>query len=172
VVIDGAYGFGNGRLIPAGPLREPAAEGFERAGAVILVNPGTFDRSTHVPPALPVIQAHLLPGRHYTSLKDKRVVGFAGIGRPEKFFATLRELGCEIAAMVSFPDHHVYTAKDTEKLRCEAETHSAMLVTTAKDLVRLPEDFRGQVQVVEISVVFDDESALRALLSKATAPRP
>src|SRR5262249_23770282 len=101
VVVDGASGFGNGFMIPAGPLREPVAQGLARADAVIVMNQGAPDLEGF---AGPVLGARLEP--ESSDLSGKRVFAFAGIGRPEKFVETLRALGAEITGTQFFPDHH------------------------------------------------------------------
>ena len=108
-VIDGGAGFGNGRVLPAGPLREPLARGLGRAHALILVG---RDRRGALAALgkhdLPVIEADLVPGEEAQALRERPVVAFAGIGRPEKFFETLEEAGCTVIARHAFADHHRY----------------------------------------------------------------
>lgn len=166
LVVDGRYGFGNGRLIPAGPLREPVEAGLKRAQAVIVMNPSGQTLPMSLPPEVALLKAHLLPGGEGAALEGRKVVAFAGIGRPEKFYATLRQLGAGIQEMISFPDHHVFQPRDLERLKQSASARQAILVTTAKDYVRLPEEFKPRVRTVDIRVVFEDETALQRLLSQ------
>ncbi len=105
LVVDGAYGFGNGSLIPAGPLRESVAGALARADAVVLVG----DDEAGVAPRLDgkrVLAADLGPVAG--TLPAGPLVAFAGIGRPEKFFRTLAAAGGRIVAQHAFPDHHPY----------------------------------------------------------------
>lgn len=135
LLIDGGAGFGNGRVIPAGPLREPVASAAARAAAVVLIGADISGALARLPPALPVLRADLQPCG--TNLSGRRVLGFAGIGRPEKFRRSLIESGAELADFVSFPDHHPYSAGDLAALRQRADRLGAALVTTAKDHVRI-----------------------------------
>lgn len=171
VVVDGTEGFGNGRVMPAGPLRESVASGLSRADAAAIVGTDTSDtgaRIRAVLPTLPVLACRLAPPAN--DLRGTRVFGFAGIGRPAKFEDTLREIGCEVAGFRAYPDHHPYTEHEVASLLAEAERLGAMPVTTAKDAVRLPGDARAKVRVVEIEAVFSDADGLDALLAKATRP--
>lgn len=166
VVVDAETGFGNGRILPAGPLRENIAQGLARADAVVLVGDGT--------PALPgfnrpVLRANLVPV-DAPGVSGQRVVAFAGIGRPEKFFATLRALGAEIVEERAYEDHHAYTAAEFARLRARAKAENASLVTTEKDFVRLTPAEREDVRFIPVRAAFEDRAALDALLDRV-APR-
>src|SRR5438067_1609629 len=162
VVVDAEYGFGNGRIMPAGPLREPVAAGLARAGAIVLIG------DAPVPPALsnahcPVLRAGFEPlngGR----IRGAPLVAFAGIARPEKFFATLRRVGAQLAATEAFPDHHPYRSVEITRLREAAARANARLVTTAKDWVRLPFDLRGRIEVFEVEIRWRDPMMLDQVL--------
>jgi len=168
LVVDGGYGFGNGRVMPAGPLREPVAEALGRAHAAILMGVDTADGIGQIArgggASLPVLAAHTRPGPEAQALAGKPVVAFAGIGRPQKFFATLDAAGAEVEAALPFPDHHPYAARDVARLEQLAEAHGAALVTTAKDTVRLPEALRASVTVLTITLEWEDETAIEAVL--------
>lgn len=161
IVIDGGYGFGNGRVMPAGPLREPVAAAVERASAAVVIGAG----ARHVAlGSLPVLGAQLVPvGAE--DLHGARVLAFAGIGRPAKFFATLRELGATVVETRSFPDHHVFAGFELASLATLAQTHRAVLVTTEKDQVRLPGDWRGKIRALKVELRWDDAAALDRLLA-------
>jgi tetraacyldisaccharide 4'-kinase len=161
LVIDGAYGFGNGRVIPAGPLREPIAAALARADAVVLMGADEAGVRPQLG-AKRVLEARLVPVAPLAG----PVVAFAGIGRPEKFFRTLAEGGAQIIARHAFPDHHRYGAAELARLGAEAERAGARLVTTAKDWVRLPQDWRGRVVALEVEVEWRDAAALDALLDR------
>ena len=165
LVVDGGYGFGNRRIIPAGPLRETIADGLGRADAVVLVGENTSGVTAAIPTAIPLLRAILMPGPEAADLAGREVVAFAGIGHPEKFFQTLKSLGCRIRAAHAFPDHHRYQPREIEKLLSEAAKTGAVLVTTAKDAVRLPAEARGKVAVLSIMLAFRDEEALARLLA-------
>jgi tetraacyldisaccharide 4'-kinase len=161
IVIDGGYGIGNGRVIPAGPLREPVAAALMRASAIVMMGD---DPSRSAPRDKPMLRARLAP-RDAVELKNQRVVAFAGIGRPAKFFATMREIGTVVIATHDFPDHHAYSAAELARLGVEAHSVDAMLVTTEKDWVRLPPSWRNRIRAVKVEVEWQDRAALDALLA-------
>jgi len=142
VVVDAATGFGNGRVAPAGPLREPVAAGLARADLVLaLGEPVDRTRLLHDWPELaarPVVAGRLAPLATGMPWRGLRAVAFAGIGRPEKFFATLRAQGAELVAAHGFPDHMPYATRLLQRMEAEARAARAQLVTTEKDAVRLP----------------------------------
>jgi tetraacyldisaccharide 4'-kinase len=165
VVVDAETGFGNGRLIPAGPLREPVAAGLARAGAVVLLGDGAAPAAVEAA-GLPVLRARLHPldgGR----FAHARVVAFAGIGRPQKFFASLAAAGADIVAARAFADHHPYRPSEIARLRRDAARAGARLVTTAKDWARLPPTMRAAVAVLPVAIRWDDPGAAASLLFDA-----
>jgi tetraacyldisaccharide 4'-kinase len=168
VVADGATGFGNGRVIPAGPLRESVAGGLARADALIVVAPdrqGIAALAASLRPGLPVLDARLEPTEEARRLSHRKVFAFCGIGIPEKFHTTLKDIGVELAGFRAFPDHHPYTSRDLAALQADAlEAGDAQLVTTAKDAVRLTPQERMGIEVVDIEAVFSDVAALARLL--------
>ncbi len=170
VVIDSGYGFGNGRMLPAGPLREPIARGLARAQAVVLIGGANAAVTAMLPPELPVLGARLVPDDAAQALKGRRVAAFAGIGRPEKFAETLRDLGAEITSLTPFADHHPYSEDEARRLIEAARSAGAIPVTTAKDFVRLPESARPLVTVVDIRLRFDDPAALDRVLAPVLQP--
>ena len=163
VVVDGGYGFGNGRLLPAGPLREGLADGLSRAAAIVLMGDDDAGVST-LARERPLIRARLVP-ENGDEVADRAVLAFAGIGQPTKFFATLEAAGARLVARHAFPDHHRYADDELAHLRAEAERAGAMLVTTAKDWVRLPVRLREPVRVLRVTVAWDDVAALERLLT-------
>lgn len=174
VVVDGVAGFGNRRLIPAGPLREHLAAAFARADAVVLMGPdeaGVVRRLERLGFAhLPVLRAAIVPGPEAARLAGRKVVAFAGIGRPGKFFASLRGLGAQVVATHPFADHYPYAPADIQPILDEAFQLGATPVTTAKDAVRLPLDQRQQVDVLGVSVAWEDEAALTSLFARLPNP--
>ena len=163
LVIDSEYGFGNGRVLPAGPLREPASSGLRRATAIALVGTGAYAPDTE----LPVLRARLKPVFAGLSFSAAKVFAFAGIGRPEKFFATMRGLGATLVKAESFPDHHPYRVLTVQRMIRDASFMSAMLVTTEKDYVRLPPGLRSQITMQKVRMAFEDEDALDRALAPA-----
>jgi tetraacyldisaccharide 4'-kinase len=167
VVIDAESGFGNHRVLPAGPLREPINRGLARADAIVAVG----RMRLAIPDCgKPVLQAHIVPV-DVLQLDGRPVIAFAGIGRPEKFFETLQKLGAELADMQSFPDHHIYTQTELEQLRRKARVVHAILVTTEKDFVRLPPCERQDIRYLPVRAAFEGRSALNTLLDRV-APTP
>ena len=165
-VVDSESGFGNGYVFPAGPLREAARDGLKRADAVILMGRGSFD------PGHPrTLRAHLAAPMG-AAFDGRRVVAFAGIGRPEKFFHTLEWSGAEIAAVFSYPDHHPYDEDDIVRMWSVAEAHDATLATTEKDFARLSPRLRRGISTLPVEVRFEDERALDELLNEALARAP
>jgi tetraacyldisaccharide 4'-kinase len=160
LVVDGVTGFGNGRVLPAGPLREPIAAGVARCRAAVLI--GADETGAAAQLALPVVRADLVPDA--AGLPGRRVLAFAGIGRPSKFFATLAQTGAEIVGQEGYPDHHRYRPHELDGLRRRAAAANATLVTTPKDAVRLPVVFRSQVLVAGVSLAWQDEAAIEALI--------
>ncbi len=172
LVVDGGFGFGNGRVIPAGPLREPVETGLGRASAVVLIGKdasGVEERiamaRARIGKSPPVLGARLAPDTNAGEIAGRPVVAFAGIGRPEKFFATLEEIGCSLSAIHAFNDHHLYTSDEVMAICEEAHGLDALPVTTAKDYVRLPETARPMVKVLGVELEWSDEAALGAVLA-------
>jgi tetraacyldisaccharide 4'-kinase len=159
VVVDGEAGFGNGLMIPAGPLREPAAQGLSRADGVIVMNGTAPDLQDY---RGPVLRARLTVWGG--TLTGQRVFAFAGIGRPEKFLASLNEAGATVTGAQFFGDHHPYRPEEIAALRGRAG--SATLVTTEKDFVRLDPQARADIAVLPVEARFEDSAALDALLAR------
>ena len=138
VVVDGRRGIGNGRVIPAGPLRAPLGTQLDRAQALLVVGPadGAADIIKRAEQrGMTIFHARLEPDRAIIAAIGKRkVLAFAGIGNPEKFFATLTEAGIAVADRVGFADHHRFTAAQAQDLLARARAANLMLVTTEKDL--------------------------------------
>ena len=174
LVIDGRRGLGNSRVFPAGPLRAPFDAQLGRADAVVLV--GAVGEGAAIAGAaaearkLPLFQARLEPDREaIAALAGQRVLAFAGIGDPEKVFATLREAGIVVAATRSFADHHRYTQADARDLCRHADAEGLTLVTTEKDTARLQgeeamAELAARVRVLPVGLVLEQEAAWRKLL--------
>lgn len=167
VVVDAETGFGNGRILPAGPLREPVKQGLARANAVILMGAGD-------PPldgfSGPVLHARIEAATH-ESWKGRRVFAFAGIGRPEKFFRSVTAQGADVVGMLAFPDHHPYTPDELARLKAKARGENAQLVTTEKDFVRLAVVDREEVAMLPIRAAITPLAELDRLLDSLLLPR-
>ena len=159
VVVDGETGFGNGLMIPAGPLREPVAQGLARADAVVIMGGGDVALGDF---RGPVLRANLTADGE--AFRGMRVFAFAGIGRPQKFIASLEQAGAIVTGSRFFPDHHPYSLGDLDCLIKQAG--GAQLVTTQKDFVRLAPHQRSGIAVLSVRAVFDDPAQVSALLDR------
>lgn len=168
LVVDGGYGFGNGRVIPAGPLREALGDGLSRADAVVLMEPDECGVSATLKEAgVRVFGARLTLLPSAQRLAGKKVLGFAGIGRPEKFFATLEELGCVVVARHGFDDHHAFTPDEIMRLAEDANAAGAVPVTTTKDHARLAPEARAMVETVGVTLEWRNPTEIETLLARS-----
>jgi tetraacyldisaccharide 4'-kinase len=178
LVVDGQRGIGNGRVIPAGPLRAPFKAQLARAHALVVV--GMATGATDVVAAaraqgIPVFAAQLRPDPGFVSaLGGGRALAFAGIGDPQKFFATLVDAGIAVAATRSFPDHHRYTKAQAQALCDDADRDGLILVTTEKDYVRLTGDdalaeLAAHAHALPVALALEEEERFRSLLLERLA---
>lgn len=167
LTIDGVTGFGNGRVLPAGPLREPVAAGAARCHAAVLIGADATGAIALLPPGLPVLRAALVQGPEIAILKGKEAIAFAGIAHPEKFFDMLAAAGVRLAERIPFPDHHRFTQRDLDGLQRKATQRNARLTTTPKDAVRLPPDFRQHVTIVSVRLAWETPSTIDLLIEAA-----
>jgi len=165
LVIDGSAGFGNGRLLPAGPLREPVAAAAARSSAAVLIGEDRCQAQALLPSALEVLRARLAPASNGSALAGQRVLAFAGIGNPDKFWSTVAKTGAVLVGSARFADHHFYREAELRRLAAQAERLDAALVTTAKDAVRLPPAWREAVHVLGARLVWEDAARLESLLA-------
>ena len=169
LVIDGVRGFGNGGVFPAGPLRETPRRALKRANAVVLLNVPKGNK-TEWQTLLKSFEYKkpIFFAKTYTdmSLKDEIVVGFAGIGFPNKFYDSLVNAGARVRDFFPFADHYPYTQKDMHMLINSARRHKATLMTTEKDFVRLPKDTQEHVKTLPLSLQWDDLDAITAFLKE------
>ena len=179
VVIDGRRGIGNGRVFPAGPLRAPLRSQLRHAHALLVL--GTA--SAQCEPAIAEAEARGIPvlrggleaeADAVSALIGHRVLAFAGIGDPEKFFTTLAEAGIPAPVTQGFPDHHRYSRAEAEALVERAAREDLVLVTTEKDLVRIARDpeiavLAKVVRALPVTLQLDDDEAFRQLLSEKAA---
>jgi tetraacyldisaccharide 4'-kinase len=179
LVVDGRRGIGNGRVVPAGPLRAPLAAQLARADAMVMV--GASDDGVAAAArerGVAVFQASLTPDAAVAAmLAGARALAFAGIGDPDKFFATLTGAGIAVAAAVSFPDHHRYTAQEARMLCQQAEREALTPVTTEKDLARMQGDAKlaalaQRARALPVTLTLADADAfLRLLRAKLAGVR-
>lgn len=179
LVVDGLRGIGNGKVFPAGPLRARFEAQLARAQAMLVIGEGSATASvTQAAGArgLALFYGRLRPDpATLATLTGTRVLAFAGIGHPEKFFTTLSDAGIDVAARRAFPDHHRFTAAEASALLAEAEQAGLSLVTTEKDFVRLTgrralADLAARSRALPVVLEIEDEERLRRLvLSAVTA---
>jgi tetraacyldisaccharide 4'-kinase len=159
LVVDGGAGIGNGHVLPAGPLREPLDDALARSTAVLVTGADVTGVLSDLHAyGKPVFQAAFVQSAEVAALRGRPCFAFAGLGRPEKFFDTLRAAGVEMVGTRAFPDHHPYTARDLVRLEAEARAHAAVLVTTPKDHVRLPPAFQPRVMSIGVDLIWRDEA--------------
>lgn len=172
-VIDGRRGLGNGKVFPAGPLRAPMAAQWPRTDALLVIG----DKSGAAPVVahaqargLPVFDGRLQPsGAVVAALQGHKVLAFAGIGDPDKFFATLDANGIAAPVRKAFSDHHRYTNEEAAALMMQAEHEGLDLLTTEKDLVRITGEpglaaLRTRARALPVTLKLADEAALRKLV--------
>lgn len=151
VVVDASIGFGNGFLLPAGPMRE-GRKALQRADAIIVIKPydDKYAKNLNLPVNIPVFYAENTTVSPYDD--DEKLVAFAGIGYPEKFFHQLKN----VVYKKSFADHYQYTESDIKNLIDLAAKYDAKLITTEKDWVRLPENVRDEIKYAKLDTKIDN----------------
>lgn len=170
LVIDGAVGFGNGHVMPAGPLREPLDFGLSRAHAVLVIGDdkaNVAEETRRHAPDLPVLMARLMPDADNPNIAGKNIFAFAGIGRPEKFRQTLMDAGAIVEGWSGFPDHFVYIEEDLRELITAADARGMPVITTAKDHVRLPPALKDRVLKFSVHLEWQDAGGLASLIEEA-----
>jgi tetraacyldisaccharide 4'-kinase len=169
-VVDGESGFGNGLCVPAGPLRAPVSAQLPFVQALIVLgdDDAAASRIAALAPGKPLIRASLEPDALAAApLIGREVVAFAGIARPEKFYATLRRVGAQIVATRDFADHHPYTQGEVEALIEASRGRGALLATTEKDLVRLSARQARAVVALPVTLRFEEPASVRRILRQA-----
>lgn len=173
LVIDAGVGVGNGQVTPSGPLRAPLAPQLAMAEAVLVIGEGAPGERVAVAAraaGLPVLRGHLAPEpAAIAALGGAPLVAFAGIGRPEKFFATLEACGLTVVARHAFADHHPYRPEEIARLTAEAARRGARLVTTQKDHARLAPEAGAGIATLPVRLVLDGTDALDVLIDRAEA---
>ena len=172
VVVDAAKGFGNGRCLPAGPLREPVSAGLARADLVLTIGDAQTQHAFQTDlRKVPRAQAEMRPLQTGMNWADSRVLAFAGIGNPAKFFETLRKEGAQIVRTEALDDHQTFGPGMLNRLEADAKSLKAQLVTTEKDAARLPTSFRSKVITLPVRLHVENEETVLGIL-KEVAPAP
>jgi tetraacyldisaccharide 4'-kinase len=171
-VVDGATGIGNGLPLPAGPLRAPMGAQWPMVDAVLVIGDGEPGRQVGLEAdehGKRVFTASLEPAPEAAaSLKGRRIMAFAGIGRPEKFFDTLHACGALVDVTHAFPDHHPFKPEEVAALRKEAESLGLLPITTEKDLVRIANASEAwpELTALPVRLRIENETGLRNLLMR------
>ncbi len=174
LAIDSDYGAGNGRCMPAGPLRAPLEAQIAAADILVVIGDGARGRDIAARAKKPVVAARLAADPDAVEIiRGMRVVAFAGIARPEKFFDLLEECGATVATRLSFDDHHRFTQDDYTTLTGLRHEHGARLVTTEKDAVRMGDRLAALgAETLPVALAFDHaavlDASLRERLNRAT----
>ena len=172
-VFDGDLGIGNGRVIPAGPLRTSLGKGLAELDLALINGQDKTGLAPTILQGLPLVHATLQPDQAINNeLGNVPLLAFAGIGRPERFFVTVRQSGGNLVHWLAFADHHAYSQHDLTKLQEDAGRLGAQLITTQKDWVRLPIEWRERIRFLPVTVELDDGSRLTGAVSAAiSTPR-
>ncbi len=173
LVVDGRRGLGNGKVFPAGPLRAPLEAQLDRAQAVLIIGEMSDDGGLTAAArsrSMPVFHGRLQPDpKALDAIAPHPVFAFAGIGDPEKFFATLRDARIDVRLRDAFPDHHPYRGSEILALMVRAEREGLILVTTEKDFMRLSNEpdaaeLLGVLRVLPVTLQVEDVDAFATLV--------
>ncbi|MAI85143.1 MAG: tetraacyldisaccharide 4'-kinase [Rickettsiales bacterium] len=162
VVVDNYFQFGNKKVFPAGPLREPLFLGFKRADAVILIKnieDKIFDLSFSKLPIFFAKKVIILP-----KLKKKNALAFCGIGNPENFFQSLKDYKVNVKHKLIFPDHHMYEEKEIKNIIKSAEKSDLQILTTKKDFIKIHKKYHSKIKMVDMYIKFEKEEKLKQFI--------
>ena len=150
MVVDGKKGFGNGKMIPAGPLRQPINNGIEAADIFIIINDDERGVSAYLPKNKPQLSGKIISTKKLD--KKAKYLAFAGLAHPDKFYNTAKKKGLILEEQKSFPDHYVYSKSDIRKLFKKAEKEDLKLLTTEKDIVRIPAEYHEKIETLPVEL--------------------
>lgn len=152
LIVDGIFGFGNQKVIPSGPLREPLGENLKRIDAGLMIGEDKHNIQKQL--SLPFLEAHIKPQDNNLD-KSQKYWAFCGLGRPSKFYETLKEEGFDVTSTIDFPDHHPYKEKEIEDLLEVSALNNCHLITTEKDKMRIPPHLREKIDYLPVSLEVD-----------------
>ncbi len=169
LVFNGLQVLGNGKIIPAGPLREKLSDSIKKCHLSIIINEDINNIENKLNNLLPIIKAKInIESEYLNNFKNKNVVAFCGLGFPEKFFKTIKEIGCNIRYKKSFPDHYQYKEKDLKELIDIAIKYNSLLITTEKDHIKILKKYRNRIYYFPITVDFINDKIINDKLYSLT----
>ena len=165
IIFNGYQGIGNGRIIPAGPMRESFSKAINKSHLALIIDKDVNNISKLINNRLPVIQSNLIIEEKYiNNFKNKNVIAFCGIGYPEKFYNSLKKIGCRILYTKSFADHYHYSEKDIKYLLKKSQDLNALLITTEKDHIKIMKHFKSRIYYFPIKIELHNYKILDDLL--------
>ena len=165
IVVDGGFGFGNELPLPAGPLRESISSGIKKSDILILFNKDKNNIEKIIKNKITIIHG-TSKIKNFSNLKNKKIIGFSGIGRSDKFYSALKEKKLNILKFYSYPDHYSYNKKKINSLINYAKKNNAVLVSTLKDKQRINIDQRKKISFLDLKIEIKEEKNLISFLKK------
>ena len=165
MIVDGGFGFGNQFLLPSGPLRETISSGIKKSDMLIIFNKDENDIEKKIKNKITIIHANSKI-KNFSQLKNKKIVGFSGIGRSEKFHSSLKDQKLNIIKFFPYPDHYSYNKKEINNLINYAKKNNAVLVSTLKDKQRINIDQRKKISFLDLKIEVKEEKNLINFLKK------
>ncbi len=165
IVFNGYQGIGNGRIIPSGPMRENMSKAINKSNLALIIDKDENNIAKLIGDTIPIINSNLIIEDEYiNNFKNKNVLAFCGIGYPDKFYKSLKEIGCNILYTKSFPDHYEYSDKDIKKLLKKSQELDTLLITTEKDHVKIMEDYKSRIYYFPIRIELNNYKILDDIL--------
>lgn len=164
MVIDGFLGFGNEFLLPAGPMREPLITGLKKANLIVAI--GDLNKNLRKKFAGKKILQAAIKATNIAQFEGKKLIAFAGIAYPQKFFNTIKNNNLQLVATKEFPDHYFYKNNDLDKLISDAQNKGATLITTKKDWVKFSNFYKEKIAYLEIELEFENKELIKLELKK------
>ena len=172
LVFNGSQGIGNGKIIPAGPLREKLSESIKKCNFSIIIDEDKNNLTSIINKYIPLVKAEIkIESEYLNNFKNKDVVAFCGIGYPNKFFETLEKIGCNIKYRKVFPDHHQYKNKEIIQLLNDSIKYNSLLITTEKDHIKIPNKYKGRIFYFPIKIIFNNDKIINDKLYSLTTDK-